>query len=193
MTSERQLAANARNARKSKGPQSLADKRSAAKNAFKYGLAVSITAARAHDPLLDKRASEIAGGIDHPAIRKCAREIAEAELELDRVDRVRVGLVEGADRDYGQKEKGAVGEGANASGVSSADMQSPRQIDRTAEAARRVLPELMSHLKAHRRLADRLHAERMRQLLRRRRMRFNVSRSCSIRRGNHCARTGTAS
>jgi hypothetical protein len=153
MTSERQLAANARNARKSKGPQSPAGKRRAAKNAFKYGLAVSITPARAHDPLLDKRAIEIAGRIDHPAIRKCAREIAEAELELDRVDRVRVGLVEGADRDYGQKKKGAVGEGSNASGVSSADTQqdSPTQIDRSAEAARRVFPELMSTVRYERR------------------------------------------
>jgi hypothetical protein len=150
MTSERQRAANARNARKSKGPQSLAGKRRAAKNAFKYGLAVS-TAARAHDPLLDKRAIEIAGRLDHPAIRKCAREIAEAEL--DRVDRVRVGLVEGADRDYGQKKKGAVGEGSNASGVTSADTQqdSPTQIDQIAEATRRVFPELMSTVRYERR------------------------------------------
>jgi len=70
---------------------------------------VSITAARDHDRLLDKRAIEIAGKIDHQAIRECAREMAGAELELDRVDRVRVGLIEGADRDHRQQEEGVVG------------------------------------------------------------------------------------
>jgi hypothetical protein len=43
MASERQIAANRRNARKSTGPRSAAGKKRASRNAYRYGLTLSIT------------------------------------------------------------------------------------------------------------------------------------------------------
>lgn len=96
MTSERQIAANRRNARNSTGPRSRGGKSRAARNSLKHGLTISI----ANDPrylaAMDKFAIEIAGHIADPNIVECARGIAAAELELARVRRIRIGMIEGA-------------------------------------------------------------------------------------------------
>jgi hypothetical protein len=94
MTSERQIAANRRNARKSTGPRSRAGKRRAARNSWKHGLAATISGQTEYASLIDKLASKIAGKIDDPSIRECARVIASAQLELDRFRRVQIGSIE---------------------------------------------------------------------------------------------------
>jgi hypothetical protein len=60
MASERQIAANRRNARKSTGPRSGAGKNRASCNAYRHGLTLSITSIAAFAKQLDKLVREIA-------------------------------------------------------------------------------------------------------------------------------------
>lgn len=95
MTSERQIAANQRNARKSTGPRSPAGKDRAAKNALKHGLTARITSDARRAAQIDKLATKIAGATD-ARILECARVIAASALELDRVRRIRIGIIKGS-------------------------------------------------------------------------------------------------
>ena len=95
MASERQIAANRRNARKSTGPRSGAGKKRASRNAYRYGLTLNITSA-AFAKQLDKLVREIAGDTKDAILLERARAIAQAELELARVRRVKVALIERA-------------------------------------------------------------------------------------------------
>ena len=96
MASERQIAANRRNARKSTGPRSGAGKKRASSNAYRHGLTLSITSTAAFAKELDSLVREIAGDTDDAITLERAREIAQAELELARVRRAKVALIERA-------------------------------------------------------------------------------------------------
>src|SRR5262245_11975173 len=96
MASERQIAANRRNARKSIGPRSGGGKKRASRNAYRHGLTVSITSTAAFAKQLDKLARKIAGGTEDPILLERARAIAQAELDLARVRRAKVALIERA-------------------------------------------------------------------------------------------------
>ena len=96
MPSERQIAANRRNARKSTGPRSGAGKNRSRRNAYRHGLTVSITSSEGFAKQLDKLAREIAGDTEYPILLERARAIAQAELDLARVRRAKVALVERA-------------------------------------------------------------------------------------------------
>src|SRR5215472_13160447 len=91
MASERQIAANRCNARKSTGPRSGAGRKRASRNAYRHGL-TCITSTAAFAKQLDK----IAGNTDDAITLERAREIAQAELELARVRRAKVALIERA-------------------------------------------------------------------------------------------------
>jgi hypothetical protein len=86
MASERQIAANRHNARKSTGPRSGAGKKRASRNSYRHGLTLNITSTAAFAKQLDKLARKIAGNTDAITLER-AREIAQAELELARVRR----------------------------------------------------------------------------------------------------------
>src|SRR6201982_3057226 len=90
MASERQIAANRRNARNSTGPRSGAGKKRASRNAYRHGLTLSITSSAAYAKQLDRLVREIAGNTEDPILLERARAIAQAELELARVRRVKV-------------------------------------------------------------------------------------------------------
>ncbi|HMF07283.1 MAG TPA: hypothetical protein VKE72_09770, partial [Methylocella sp.] len=90
MASERQIAANRRNARKSTGPRSGAGKKRASRNAYRHGLTLSVTSTAAYAKQLDKFARKIAGDTEDTIVLDRAREIAQAELELARVRRAKV-------------------------------------------------------------------------------------------------------
>jgi hypothetical protein len=93
MTTERQLAANRANARKSSGPRSAAGKKRASRNALKHGLNTPMsgaTFARETEAL----ARQIAGDAKDPLRMALARDAAEAQLGLARVQRVGVALIE---------------------------------------------------------------------------------------------------
>src|SRR5262249_13647853 len=96
MASERQIAANRRNARKSSGPRSGAGKTRSSRNAYRHGLTVSITSSEGFAKQLDKLAREIAGDTEDPSLLERARTIAQAKFDLARVRRAKVALIERA-------------------------------------------------------------------------------------------------
>jgi hypothetical protein len=70
MASERQIAANRRNARKSTGPRSGAGMKRASRNAYRHGLILGITSTAALAKLLDKLARKIAGDTKDPHLAR---------------------------------------------------------------------------------------------------------------------------
>src|SRR5215475_6502090 len=96
MASERQIAANRRNARKSTGPRSGAGKTWASRNAYRHGLTLSITSTAEYTKQLETLVRKIAGDTKDAVKLERARTIAQAELELARVRRAKVALIERA-------------------------------------------------------------------------------------------------
>jgi hypothetical protein len=96
MASERQIAANRRNARNSTGPRSGGGKKRASRNAHRPGLTLSITSTAAFAKDLDKLVRKIAGDSEDAIVLERARAVAQADLELARVRRAKVALIERA-------------------------------------------------------------------------------------------------
>ena len=96
MASERQIAANRRNACKSSGPCSGAGKNRSSRNAYRHGLTASIPSTAAFAKQRYKLAREIAGNTEDPILLERARAVAQAELDLARVRRAKVALIERA-------------------------------------------------------------------------------------------------
>jgi hypothetical protein len=91
MATEKQIAANRANAARSTGPRSTGGKKRVSRNAVTHGLTIKYPSAE-FTRQLDKRARQIASDGDFDL--ELARTVAEAELELARVSRVKVGLIE---------------------------------------------------------------------------------------------------
>src|SRR6266446_2315912 len=143
MTSERQIAANQRNAGKSTGPRSGAGKQRASSNADRHGLAVPIRSSEAFANQVDELARKIAGDSDSAITFARARAAAEAELDLVRVRHTKVALIEwGA---LHLKARGLRGE----------RIRAPADPERSAEAMRRALPELVKLDRYERRATSR--------------------------------------
>jgi len=79
---------------KSSGPRSGAGKNRSSRNAYRHGLTASIPSTAASAKQLDKLAREIAGNTEDPILLERARTIAQAELDLARVRRAKVALIE---------------------------------------------------------------------------------------------------
>jgi hypothetical protein len=170
MASERQIAANRRNARKSTGPRSGAGRKRATRNAYRHGLTLNITSTAAVAKQLDKLARKIAGNTDDAITLERAREIAQAELELARVRRAKVALIERA-RAFGELDPpqafstvteikrffNALDRGRLIvpKPIDSSATMPSQEPDRSAEAIRRVLPELRKLERYERRAAAR--------------------------------------
>jgi hypothetical protein len=168
MASERQIAANRRNARKSTGPRSGAGMKRASRNAYRHGLTLSITSTAAFAKQLDKLVREIAGDTKDAIMLERARAIAQAELDLARVRQAKVALIERASA-FGALDPprltvtqmirllNAFDRGrliVPKPSDSSATMP-PHEPERSAEAVRRVLPELRKLNRYERRAAAR--------------------------------------
>ena len=93
MPSERQIAANRANARKSTGPRSASGKKRASRNALKHGLTTPISGA-AVTREIEALARQIAGDPEDRLRMALARDAAEAQLDLARVQRVGVAFIE---------------------------------------------------------------------------------------------------
>jgi hypothetical protein len=93
MTTEKQIAANRANAAKSTGPRSAAGKKRVSRNAFSHGLTIKYSSPEL-TRRLDERALQIASDTNGEFDLEPARTVAEAELELARVRRIEVGLIE---------------------------------------------------------------------------------------------------
>ena len=157
MASERQIAANRRNARKSTGPRSGAGRKRASRNAYRHGLTLSIISTVEFAEQVDKLARKIAGNTDDAIILECARAIAQAQLDLARVRRAKVALIERASA-FGELDPPRAfttiaqcirilnaldrGRFALPNAIDSLATMPSRESDRSAEAMRRVLPEL---------------------------------------------------
>jgi hypothetical protein len=153
MASERQIAANRRNARNSTGPRSSAGKSRASRNAYRHGLSVGVSAPLA--PRLEIRARKIAGNSDDALTLEAAREVVQAELDLAQVRRAKVALIERA-RAFGTADRprgsvgyvddvlnATVGSGSALSElIASAPMMLSPAPEQSAQATRRVLPTL---------------------------------------------------
>jgi hypothetical protein len=89
VTVPRQLAANRRNARLGTGPRTASGKRSVAVNALRHGLSIPVFA----DPVLATEVAElaerIAKGSTDPEMRDRARDIAAAQIDVERVRHAR--------------------------------------------------------------------------------------------------------
>jgi hypothetical protein len=154
MASERQIAANRRNARKSTGPRSGAGKKRASRNAYRHGLTLSITSTAAFAKQLDNLVRKIAGDTEDAIMLERARAAAQAELDLAQIRRAKVALIERAS---------ALRELDQGRSIFPEPTALPSQEpDRSAEAIRRVLPELRKLDRYERRAA----ARRDRALLR---------------------------
>jgi hypothetical protein len=170
MASERQIAANRRNARKSTGPRSGAGKKRASHNAYRHGLNLSITSTAASAKQLDKLVRKIAGETEDAMVLERARAIAQAELDLARVRQAKVALIERASA-FGALDPPRVlssvtqiirllntlnrGRFILPKPIDAAATMPPHEPDRSAEAVRRVLPELRKLNRYERRAAAR--------------------------------------
>src|SRR5436189_4656496 len=93
VASEKQIAANRANGRRSSGPRSADGKRRASRNSVRHGLTKRQLSA-SYLAELDELACRIAGPCANPMVLEFARTAAEAELELARVRRVKAALIE---------------------------------------------------------------------------------------------------
>jgi len=141
MATQKQIEANRRNARKSTGPRSASGKKRASGNAYRHGLSRPMLGAehrRAVEALASRILDDHGNAKDLHALAS-AREIAEAEFELARVQRSKVAQIEAAWA--AQCFLGATL--GNMRPKCAVDTPMPEEEpQRTAEAVRRVLPDL---------------------------------------------------
>src|SRR5215208_3787221 len=91
MATEKQIAANRRNATLSRGPKTVAGKAKSSRNAFRHGLAIRA----ARDPAIASAIEPLAQTLIDPSTARLneAMVAAEAQLDLARIRATRVKLV----------------------------------------------------------------------------------------------------
>jgi hypothetical protein len=164
MATERQIAANRRNAQKSTGPKSASGKKQSSKNAYRHGLSLSLSGAE-FEKQLDVLAREIAGNTENEIKLMQARRAAGAHLELQRVKQLKAAIHEWIEANGDINEptcfrsdeerwikalKSLKAHGplkSHRSGMIDPLATMKEEPYRTAEAARRLLPELVSLLR----------------------------------------------
>jgi hypothetical protein len=94
MASDRQIAANRRNAKRSTGPRSKAGREASRRNARRHGLAVAIGTDPAFHDVIEKLAKVLSLSSCSQNVSEFAREAAEAEFDLLRIRIIRASLFE---------------------------------------------------------------------------------------------------
>jgi hypothetical protein len=94
MPSDRKLAANQSNAKKSTGPRSKAGRQASRRNALRHGLAIDIRTDPAHHDDIEQLAKMMSRACGMQNVSDSARDAAEAVLDLFRIRRVRAFLYE---------------------------------------------------------------------------------------------------
>jgi hypothetical protein len=174
---ERQDTANRRSAGRSTGPRSKAGKARASRNACRHGLSSSSISSNAvFAKELDQLARRIAGDTKDRLTLQHALTIAEADLQLARVRRAKIALIQRVCA-FGalEREDVLIVEGFALTHLQVAKILLGRRMpnlqpwidpaatlpnqepDRTAEAIRRALPELVKLDRYERRAASRRH------------------------------------
>src|SRR5947209_1264639 len=90
MTSDRKIAANRQNAPRSAGPRTQEGKTRASSNAFRHGLAVSVSSDSTLVARMTQLTRSMAASLKAPVLEEHVRSAAEAILELQRVRARRV-------------------------------------------------------------------------------------------------------
>jgi hypothetical protein len=176
VATDRQIAANRRNARRSTGPRSGAGRKRSGRNSFRHGLAAAATATAERIKHIERLARNIAGASTDVVTLECARTIAEAEFDLAQIRRVHVELISRV-MAFGEAKRPPAshlvrevnralrafdrGELVRFEGLEPPAMPTT-EPERTAEAMRRVLPELLMLDRYERRAAGR-HARALRR------------------------------
>ncbi len=91
MASERQIAANRTNAKKSTGPRSKAGRQASRRNARRHGLAIAIETDPAFQDEIEMLAQHLSQSQN---VDEHAREAARAEFDLLRIRKIRTSLFE---------------------------------------------------------------------------------------------------
>src|SRR6478672_472838 len=94
MTSERQIAANRLNGRKSRGPRTTAGKSTASRNALRHGLAAIGRRQPIETADLERLAKALCRNDDDPTLYKQAVVIASHELVLRAISAQQIAVVE---------------------------------------------------------------------------------------------------
>ena len=94
MTSERKIAANRLNGRKSRGPRTAAGKRIASRNALRHGLAAITHRQPVSSDEIERFAKALCGGDDDPSLLEQARVIAGNELVRRAISAQQLAVVE---------------------------------------------------------------------------------------------------
>jgi len=94
MTSEAKIAANRRNAQRSTGPRTALAKARVRRNGLRHGLAARVVGDPTEATEVDRAAAAICGPEADPLEREQALIVAEAQVILKRVRRVRAQLME---------------------------------------------------------------------------------------------------
>ncbi len=88
MASDRQLAANRKNAQKSTGPASAKGKLKSRKNARRHGLAINVGREPLFRAEVEKMAQIFSQARNEPSITLIAEQAAEAEIDLLRIGKI---------------------------------------------------------------------------------------------------------
>jgi hypothetical protein len=89
MTSDRKTASNRKNAQKSTGPRSELGRRHSSRNAFRHGLAIAIGSNPSDSKDIEALATTLERRSGVPNVGEFARQIAEAEIDLLRIRKLR--------------------------------------------------------------------------------------------------------
>jgi hypothetical protein len=95
LASEKQIAANRRNAQKSIGPKSERGKKRSSKNAFRHGLSIPVSAVES-EARLKELSRRFARDAADAKILALAEKAADAQLELARVREIQTAMIERA-------------------------------------------------------------------------------------------------
>jgi predicted DNA-binding ribbon-helix-helix protein len=94
MPSDRQIAANRNNAKKSTGPRSETGRQASRRNARRHGLAIAIRTDPAFHDDIEKLAEALSLSCGMQNVDERARDAAGAELDLLRIRKIRACLLE---------------------------------------------------------------------------------------------------
>lgn len=94
VTSPRKMAANRANAQRSTGPMSAAGKAASRGNAVKHGLSIPVSALPDLAQEVAQLAQQIAGGSESLLVQDAATRVAEATIDVLRVRRARLQVLE---------------------------------------------------------------------------------------------------
>jgi hypothetical protein len=170
MTTARQIAANRRNARRSTGARSAAGSKRSSRNSFRHGLAAGVTATAERIKYIERLARKIVGASTDVVTFENARTVAQATFELAQIRRVKVALIShvmafggfgtpDASQSLDQQVNQLLRWLKRGELVSAKRAEIPvmpeTEPERTAEAVRRALPELIKFDRYERRAAVR--------------------------------------